>query len=254
LGLAATVAEEVILDTARAVEQRGFHSFWLNNPPGSDALRTLGSVATRSSEIWLGVGVIPLTHVRPKDIATHVQGHALPLDRFYLGIGSGAGPGGVSRVSEGIRELRAVLDAYIVVAAMGPRMCRLAGEQADGVLFNWLTSRYAGQSAALVREAAAKAGRPAPRLMAYVRMALGQEAITRLEREAANYEGMSHYARHFARMGVSARETAIAGSTPDEIQRGLSSWNGIVDEVVVRAITAHDTSDQLIDLVEAARP
>jgi alkanesulfonate monooxygenase SsuD/methylene tetrahydromethanopterin reductase-like flavin-dependent oxidoreductase (luciferase family) len=254
LGLAATVTEAAILDTARAVELSGYHSFWLNNPPGSDALRTLGSVAARSDRLWLGVGVIPLTHRTSSEISAGARRLDLPLDRFYLGIGAGSGPGGVERVAAGIRDLRAKLVCYVVVAAMGPHMCRLAGEQADGVLFNWLTPEWAARSSGWVADAAAEAGRSIPRRLAYVRAALGADAMARLEREAANYEAMAHYARHFERMGTHARGTAVVGVTPEEIQRGLSAWDGVVDEIVVRAITAHDSVDELAELVEAARP
>ncbi len=62
-------------------------------------------------------------------------------------------------------------------------MCRLAGEVADGVLFNWLTPEYARESAERVREGAAAARRPAPRLYAYVRVALGPGAADRLQEE-----------------------------------------------------------------------
>jgi alkanesulfonate monooxygenase SsuD/methylene tetrahydromethanopterin reductase-like flavin-dependent oxidoreductase (luciferase family) len=254
LGLAATVSEVAILDTAQAVERSGYHSFWLNNPPGSEGLLRLGSVAARSGPIWLGVGVIPLTHQTPEDIAAGARDNSLPLERFYLGIGAGSGPGGVERVEAGIQELRARLDCYVVVAAMGPRMCRLAGELADGVLFNWLTPEWAVRSSEWVADAAAEAGREIPRRMAYVRVAMGSGAIDRLEREAANYQAIPHYASHFQRMGTEAFGTAIAGTSPQVIQAGLARWNEVVDEVVVRAITAHDTVDELAELVEAARP
>src|SRR5579872_2315997 len=134
LGLAASVAEPVILGVAREVQEKGFHSFWLNNPPGAAALRVLGEVAPQVPGLWLGVGVIPLTHEGPEDIVAQVQRNEIPLDRFYLGIGSGSGPGGVERVAEGIARIRARLDCTIVVAALGPRMCKLAGQEADGVL------------------------------------------------------------------------------------------------------------------------
>jgi alkanesulfonate monooxygenase SsuD/methylene tetrahydromethanopterin reductase-like flavin-dependent oxidoreductase (luciferase family) len=254
LGLAATVSEAAILDTAQAVERLHYHSFWLNNPPGSDALGALGSVAARSGSRWLGVGVIPLTHQNPDQIAGAVRAQNLPLDYLYLGIGAGGGPGGVERVEAGIRGLREALDCYVVVAAMGPKMCRLAGAQADGILFNWLTPEWAARSREWVMDGAARAGRSIPRIMAYVRVALGTDGITRLEREAANYEAIPHYASHFARMGTRAFDTAVSGMTSEEIQAGLARWDGVVDEVVVRAITAHDTVEELAELVEAARP
>jgi alkanesulfonate monooxygenase SsuD/methylene tetrahydromethanopterin reductase-like flavin-dependent oxidoreductase (luciferase family) len=133
-------------------------------------------------------------------------------------------------------------------------MCRLAGGEADWVLLNWLTPAFAEQAVIWVLEGADRAGRPMPRIMAYVRTALGDEARARLRREAAGYEAIPQYAAHFDRMGVGAADTAVTGDTPEDIQRGLAAWDGLVDEVVVRAITPGDTSADISRLLEAARP
>lgn len=252
LGLPATSPEEVILAGARASAACGFHSFWLNNPPRAHALATLGRIPPIAPALWLGVGVIPLAQHPVDEIVADVRQNDLPLDRFYLGIGSGAS--GVRSVADGIVALGAALDCRLVVAALGPRMCRLAGAQADGVLLNWLTPAWAARAVEWVREGAENAGRPLPRIMAYVRVALGEDAIARLEHEAANYEGIPHYASHFHRMGAAAIDTTVTGASPTDIRAGLSAWDGAVHEVVVRAVTASDTADAIRQIVEAARP
>jgi alkanesulfonate monooxygenase SsuD/methylene tetrahydromethanopterin reductase-like flavin-dependent oxidoreductase (luciferase family) len=253
-GLAAAVPQDVIVAAAAAVQERGYHSFWLNNPPGADALPPLGAVAARVAALWLGVGVIPLASRGPEEIVRGVRQHDLPLDRIYLGIGSGGGPGGVERVARGIEVIRSGLDCPLVIGALGPKMCRLAGARGDGVLLNWLTPQFARRATAWVREGAEGAGRPRPRLLAYVRVALGDAALSRLRREAASYEAIPQYAAHFARMGASGLDTAVAGGTAAELQEGLAAWNGVVDEVVVRAITASDTLGDVRALLDAAAP
>lgn len=253
LGLAAALPRKVIEAAADATAGSRYHSFWLNNPPHASALPVLGDIARRHEALTVGVGVIPLSHHSPDEIAQEVRTNRVPLARLYLGVGNGGGGGGVDRVRKGIDALRESLDTTIVIAAMGPRMCRLAGEAADGVLFNWLTPEYAKRSAEWVREAAAAAGKPAPRLMAYVRVALGEGAAERLSEEAGRYEAIPQYAAHFKRMGVPAIGTAIAATTPDALT-ALDAWNGVVDEIVVRAITAHDTEAEVVRLVEAAAP
>lgn len=245
--------EEVIVATASAAEAHGYYSFWLNNPPNTHALAPLGRAAENTATIWLGVGILPLSHYQPAEIVREVKENDLPLNRFYLGIGSGPGTGGVERVAEGFSVIRSQLQSRLVVAALGPRMCRLAGATADAVLLNWLTPQFAQASIGWVREGAQEADRPMPRLMAYVRVALGDEATPRLEREAASYEAIPHYAAHFRRMGVPAMDTTITGLTPEDIQRGLSTWDGVVDEVVVRAVTAQDTVEDIRRLLEAAK-
>ena len=154
----------------------------------------------------------------------------------------------------GIADLRRQLSTRLIVAALGPQMCRLAGEVADGVLFNWLTPEYARESAGRVREGAAAAKRPVPRLCAYVRVALGSEASDRLQEEGNRYAGVPAYGANFARMGLKPVETAIAANSPEAITRGLARWQGAVDEVVLRAITAKDTVEDHLALVRAAAP
>lgn len=93
-----------------------------------------------------------------------------------------------------------------------------------------------------------------PQVFAYVRVGLGEAAITRLRTEATTYESYPAYAAHFKRMGVGAMDTIIAAITPEDIQSALAAWEGVVDEVVVRAITLHDTADEVLQVIDAARP
>jgi hypothetical protein len=55
-------------------------------------------------------------------------------------------------------------------------------------------------------------------------------------------------------MGLKPVETAIAAESPDAIRRGLGKWHGVVDEVVIRAITAKDTIEEHVALARAAAP
>jgi alkanesulfonate monooxygenase SsuD/methylene tetrahydromethanopterin reductase-like flavin-dependent oxidoreductase (luciferase family) len=157
-------------------------------------------------------------------------------------------------VRAGIRALRAELRARLVVAALGPRMCHLAGEVADGVLLNWLTPEHARTSADWVRAGAAAAGRPAPRLAAYVRVALGAAGAARLEEEGRRYAAIPAYAAHFARMGVPPVTTGVAAATGAAVAPALGRWEPVMDDVVVRALTGHDTVDETLAVLRAARP
>ena len=251
--LFAATAPEVIRASAREAEGLGYSSFWVNHPGATDGLAALALAARDTRRIEVGIGVIPLHTRDAGSIIEGVRAHALPLDRLLLGVGS-PNPDALKRVRAGIAELRSQLSARLVVAALGPQMCRLAGEVADGVLFNWLTPEHARRSAELVRAGAAAVGRPVPRLFAYVRLALGAAACQRLAEEGARYAAIPAYAANFARMGVKPVETAIAAETPDAIAPALAAWRGAVDEVVLRAITAKDTVDENMALLRAAKP
>jgi alkanesulfonate monooxygenase SsuD/methylene tetrahydromethanopterin reductase-like flavin-dependent oxidoreductase (luciferase family) len=251
--LFAGIAPEVVRACARRAEALGYTSFWVNHPGRTDGLAALAQAARETARIDLGVGVIPLHTRGPESILKGVRAHALPLERLLLGVGS-PNPGALGRVRAGVAALRAGLNTRLVVAALGPKMCELAGEIADGVLLNWLTPEHARRSAELVRSGAARVNRKPPRLHAYVRLAVGAAARERLAEEADRYAAIPAYAANFARMGAKPVETAIAVERADEIATALRAWAGVVDEVVLRAITARDTVDENLALVEAARP
>ena len=247
----AGIAPEIIRASAREAEARGFASFWVNHPGPVDGLGALAQAGEETQRIDLGVGVIPLHTRGPEDIVAGVRQHRLAPTRLLLGIGS-PNPQALRRVREGVAAIRKGIQTRIIVAALGPKMCHLAGEVADGVLFNWLTPEYARRSAELVRAGAAAAKRPVPRLYAYVRVALGPAASERLADEGGRYDAIPAYHDHFVRMGVKPVDTAIAATSAEGIKRALAAWDGAVDEVVLRAITAKDTVEDHLTLVRAA--
>src|SRR5213596_1590587 len=244
--LFAGAAPEILRASAREAEGLGYSSFWVNHPGATDGLAALALAAGETRRIELGIGVIPLHTRGPDSIVQGVHANGLPLDRLLLGVGS-PNPGALTRVREGIAALRSQLASRLVVAALGPQMCRVAGEVADGVLFNWLTPEHARRSAEWVRAGAVAAGRQPPRLFAYVRVALGAAAGERLREEGARYAAIPAYAAHFARMGVKPVETAIAARSAEELAPALAKWHGAVDEIVLRAVTATDTEHDLVD-------
>lgn len=280
-GVAAAVPAEVIRAAAELAESLGYDSFWVNDTPNGDGLNALAQAAAVTHEIKLGVGVIPLSRRSARDIVDQLgnlnraeqahegdvggrvevegeperlSGMSLPLDRLLLGVGSGSGARPISLVRAGVRELKSALDTQVIVAALGPQMCRLAGSEADGVLFNWLTPEFTRTSVDWVKRGAERAGRDTPSLYAYVRVALGEAAGRRLAQEAARYGAIPAYAANFERQGVPPIKTSVAAGSADEIQQALKGWEGLLDEVVVRAITPNDTIDETLELVKAAAP
>jgi alkanesulfonate monooxygenase SsuD/methylene tetrahydromethanopterin reductase-like flavin-dependent oxidoreductase (luciferase family) len=251
--LFAGTAPEILRASAREAEALGFSSFWVNHPGSTDGLAALALAARETRRLTLGVGVIPLHTRGPASIVQGVRDTALPLDRLLLGVGS-PNPHSLSRVRDGIAALRSQLPTRLIVAALGPQMCRLAGEIADGVLFNWLTPEHARLSAEWVRAGAAAAGRQPPRLFAYVRAALGPAACDRLLEEGARYAAIPAYASHFSRMGVKPEATAITAQSPEAIPVAIAKWRGAVDEIVLRAVTGADTLEEHLALLGAAKP
>ena len=251
--LFAGTTPEIIQAAAREAEALTYSSFWVNHPGSTDGLAALALAAAQTRHIELGIGVIPLHTRGAGSIEQGVRQHALPPARLLLGVGS-ANPGALNRVRDAIATLRARLSVRLAVGALGPQMCRLGGEVADAVLFNWLTPAHARRSAEWVAAGAAAAGRRPPKLLAYVRFALGSAAREKLLAEGARYAAIPAYAASFARMAVAPVDTAIAARSPDDVPRALEQWEGAVDEIVLRAITGQDTIEEYQALLRAAKP
>ncbi len=198
-----------------------------------------GSPPAVTSSLGLGTGIIPLDR-RP---AGSLDLAGLPTDRLTLGIGSGAPEGALARVLDALEELSASTSARIVLGALGPRMRRIAAEQADGVLLSWLTPSDAADAMADLRRDAR--GRDVTGIL-YVRTIASDDALPGLEAEAHRYESVPSYAANFERLGIRAIDATIR--VPDD----LVSYTRVVDEVVLRAITPGATLAELEAFVDSA--
>lgn len=246
------------LDTVRAIASRaeeiGIQSLWINDTPGGDSLARLEVAASVTSTLCLATGVISVDRKPAGQIAADIERRSLPLDRLTIGIGSAAPPSPLARMSENLAVLRSVLSAPVVVGSLGPKMRQLGAEQSNGLLFNWLTPRFARETTEEMRSRATAVGNVPVESATYVRTALGNEALPRLEEEAARYTAIPSYGANFLRLGISAMETAVSGDTGPDIVEGVSAFDGTVDHVVVRAITPTDDLDHYLRLLEAIAP
>ena len=178
----------------------------------------------------------------------------LDPDRLVVGIGAGAmHKGSLDATAAVASELISHVRAKVLIGALGPKMCRLAGSGAHGVILNWLTP-------AAAEELALQTKRERQRLVDQCRRSSHTSARLpirrlnlRLEREASSYEGYPSYARHFASIGVRAIETTVSGSSAD-IDRRFRAYASSTDEVVARAIAASDTLDDYMTVLRAASP
>ena len=233
----------MIRELARAAERAGYHTFWVNDAPDGDGLTALANAATATSAIRLGVGAIPLDRQGPERIAERIIELELPVERLTLGVGSGHAAGGLDRVQAGVAALRDETEATLVVAAMGPRMCRLAAEMADGVLLDWATPGYAEHVRDIVASTAT--GRTQPWIASYVFSALGAEAVGKLRAEADYYAAVPSYAAHFARMNAGPMEAVAFGHEPVALSHALARFDAVQDETVVRAVVAEETCGRI---------
>jgi alkanesulfonate monooxygenase SsuD/methylene tetrahydromethanopterin reductase-like flavin-dependent oxidoreductase (luciferase family) len=155
-----------------------------------------------------------------------------------------------------IAELRDVLPrgTRIVVAAMRPRVCRLGGAIADGVLLNWMLPEQLVDARRWVQEGADEAGRAAPLVGSYVRVALASGSRGRLRAGERRYRTIDEgHRKHFAAMNVPLGSVGVAASTPQEVREGLAVYQSTLDLPIVRVLAASD-STSLTAVADAAAP
>jgi alkanesulfonate monooxygenase SsuD/methylene tetrahydromethanopterin reductase-like flavin-dependent oxidoreductase (luciferase family) len=254
------IAAGLDADVARAVGERcaglGFASLWSNDHPGASGLETAAIFAASAPALDVGVAVLALDRNPPADVAAKLVESGIPTARLWLGIGAGFTKRPLGVVREGIGALREVLpaDARVVVAAMGPKMCALAGAEADGVFLNWMTPEKARWARARVHEGAEAAGRAQPPpVFGYVRVAVGGDAQERLRKEESFYRQLHHgYIRHFEALDAPEGTVGVAAGDAAEVGPRLAEYDAI-DHIVVRAL-AHADAESLSKVAEAAAP
>lgn len=244
---------DVVLEAITA-EREGFTEAWsVHFSRSSDSLATLAAAAAMTTDLQLGVGVVPSYPRHPAALAlSALTLQSLSGGRFTLGVGVSHGPviAGMHGLDYSdplghLREYLTVLIALVtageasfagnhyrtemsiavpdatrvpvLVGALGPGMSRLAGELADGVV-TWLAGPRVLEQIVVpaVTAAAEAAGRPAPRVVAAVPVAIDPDASRGRAAAAAvfaRYGGLPNYQRLFEREGVDgAADLAVVGN------------------------------------------
>jgi alkanesulfonate monooxygenase SsuD/methylene tetrahydromethanopterin reductase-like flavin-dependent oxidoreductase (luciferase family) len=130
----------------------------------------------------------------------------------------------VKAVTVGPLGPKEVAAPSLLVAALGPKMLEMAGALADGTLL-WMTGRktIASHIAPTIRAAAAKAGRPEPRVVCSLPMAVTSDpesARERLNTEYAVYATLPSYAAMLKREGASApADVSLIGSKEQVLEQ-----------------------------------
>jgi alkanesulfonate monooxygenase SsuD/methylene tetrahydromethanopterin reductase-like flavin-dependent oxidoreductase (luciferase family) len=150
----------------------------------------------------------------------------------------------------------------VLVAALGPRLLRVAGAIADGTLL-WMSPTRAIEEhiAPKVNAAAAEAGRPAPRIVAGLPVVVHDdeaEARTAVTKTSAIYAGMANYQRILdiggaadpAAAAIVGDETAVRAQLQGLLDAGATDiWAAVVAAGSDRAQSFRRTTDLLRELV-----
>lgn len=203
VGAGATTSIDDFIGQVKRAEDQGYASAWVANIFGFDAINVLALAGRQTSRIELGTAVVPSFPRHPVAIAQQaLTTQAASSGRFNLGIGLShkivienmlgmsytntadhmreylsvlrpllnGEPASFSgehyRVNAGL-QMAGASPVPVLVAALGPRMLKVAGELADGTL-TWMTGpkTLRDHIVPTIRAAARAAGRPEPRIVA----------------------------------------------------------------------------------------
>jgi F420-dependent oxidoreductase-like protein len=259
---------------AQAAED-GFTSAWLSNIFGLDAITALAAAGAQAPAIELGTAVVPTYPRHPAVLAQQAMtANAALGGRLALGIGLSH-----KMVIEGMygydferpgRHMKEYLDILIplsrgehvkyqgetvkanlklttpgagfpvLVAALGPRMLKLAGTVADGTVL-WMTGpkTVAEHVAPTIKAAAAEAGREAPRIVCALPVCVTDDrdaAVGRANEIFAVYGQLPSYRAMLDKEGAaSPGDVAIVGDEKsvlaqlEELERaGVTDFVGSV--------------------------
>jgi alkanesulfonate monooxygenase SsuD/methylene tetrahydromethanopterin reductase-like flavin-dependent oxidoreductase (luciferase family) len=229
---------EVAGPLAARCEALGYGSLWSNDHRAADGLETLAALARGSSRAALGIAGLALDRRDPASIAASVGRAGLDPDRLLLAVGAGATSGGVALLHASLPELRSALPgATLLASGTQPGIFELAGELFDGALVEWMTPELIAEARARVEAGAARAGRPTPPLLGYVRAAVGADAETRLARDEGFYRAAPTWQQHFARL-LDPGRTGIFCDLPAQVPAALEPYEAALDTLIVRGLAA----------------
>ncbi|SDJ92725.1 F420-dependent oxidoreductase, MSMEG_4879 family [Nonomuraea maritima] len=238
-------------DQIAQAAENGFSSAWLSNIFGLDAITALAAAGAQAPPIELGTAVVPTYPRHPAALAQQAMtANAALGGRFTLGVGLShkvviENMFGYSFERPG-RHMKEYLDILIpatrgeqvsytgetlkadirlgtpgaglpvLVAALGPRMLKLAGTVADGTVL-WMTGpkTVAEHIAPTIRAAAAEAGRAEPRIVCALPVCVTDDpagAVERANRIFSVYGQLPSYRAMLDREGAATPgDVAIVG-------------------------------------------
>jgi F420-dependent oxidoreductase-like protein len=229
-----------LIDDGVAAESSGFSSFWFPQVPGYlDAMTAVALLGNATSTIELGTAVVPIQTRHPMIMAQQALTTAAASGgRFTLGIGPShdwivngqlgipydkpvrlvadyldvllaafSGPGAVDVENDAYRvhspvDVADTGPVPVLLAALGPTMLRIAGERADGTVLWMADERAIGEHVApRITKAASAAGRPTPRVVAGVPVAVcADDEADDARALASEVLGHAHFSPNYVRL------------------------------------------------------
>ena len=259
-------AVDDVIAQARQAFDAGVRQIWLAQQFDHDAIALAGLIGQAVPGLGVGTSVVPINPRHPLLVASLAQtAQAASHGNFTLGLGLGAHAPEeqafgtswskpVARLREHLQVLRSIFDTGavdfhgseftanpewpvtlaggrpvpVIVAAMGPKALRVTGELADGTLPYLAGPRTIEEFIApTINEAAAAAGRPAPKIVAMVPVLVTDDvdAGRALAAEAlAFYAQIPSYQKVIEREGVEDLADLAAIGSAESVRKQLQRF------------------------------
>src|SRR5918992_1836913 len=282
----ATSMSETV-ELAKRAEALGFHSFWLAEGYHSrSAVVRATLIAIATSQIKIGLGILSPHTKHPALLAMDAASLGeLAGDRLILGMGRVLnalrkhaidGGGSLRLVKESIEIVKGMLGGSqfqysgsrfkiaspgsrlelepcgklpVYVGATGPEMLRLAGQYADGVLFNYpCTPGFIRYAMPIIEEGLSRAGRKLADfdVAAYLLISVDNDEKAALN-AAKSFVAQKLPTRHSDMLRHAGVTAAEIGAVRESIEKlGLMKAAALIDEDIVRKVTIAGTPDQVV--------
>ncbi|HEY2578240.1 MAG TPA: LLM class F420-dependent oxidoreductase [Streptosporangiaceae bacterium] len=223
---------DVAPELAAAIERLGFGALWIGGSPDGD-LAVVERLLDATDTLMLGTSIVNIW----KDDAQTVARSYTRLDgrhpgRFVLGVGAGHREATqqyekpYEALAQYVETLRTegVPQASIVLAALGPKVLRLAGDRTAGAIPYLVPPEHTRQARAILG--------PRPLLAPEHKVVLDPDPVRAREigrpRVRTPYLGLVNYTSNLRRLGWTDEDLAGGGS-----------------DALIDALVAHGTADQV---------
>lgn len=226
-------------EAARDLEALGFRTVWIPGGVDSGVLRSLDGLLDATSTLQFATGIINIWKHEPADVAAWWRGQGRARqDRLLLGLGVSHAPLIGEAWKKPLGTMRAFLDGLdaaamprerLCLAALGPKMLRLAAERTAGAHPYMVSARHTAAARAIMGPGALLAPE-----QGFVLESDPDRAREIARGFVGHYARLPNYAKAWRRDGFSDQD--IEGLS-DRLIDDLIAWGGV--EAMTARLEAH---------------
>jgi probable F420-dependent oxidoreductase len=208
------------LAAAEAVEELGWPVIWLSGGP-LPGLQTIRDLVGATNSIKFVSGILAVVKYSAADVSTtYAELEATAPGRFTAGLGGAHGPKPLATLATYLDELDVPVERRLL-AALGPRMLKLAGERTAGAYPFLTTAAYSAEARKVLGP---------DKLLAVSHLAVVETDADRARAIARDtisfFTTIPGYVASLQRQGFSQRDLS---ELPDHMVDSLAAWGSPAD-------------------------